>query len=323
MMAVLDLFQRGVELSLQLPGDAAAEDLADFVRGEAPQPDFARPFEDTVNGESPLEDEIATILDLIDGVEPAHIHGAPFAFGEFWPQQQSPVVQPLADHFACEPIGSALQSRYIVHGQKGIVIFAVADLSPVQSLLDEGVTVEVVGGLEREERCHAHHHRPQGFIPQVEIVMREAAPLLAQNAVVGVLGGELGQRTTEGRSLLHALEDEIYAVLSGLLHAARPRPHVILLADALPGPFHRGVGVAGERLDPSPILTGPFAQRRLIHHRNPFHVAEKVHHLLGARQSAQISVDDDAVEAVVYQEPAGWKTPLRKVPSVAGPPILP
>jgi hypothetical protein len=36
------------------------------------------------------------------------------------------------------------------------------------------------------------------------------------------------------------------------------------------------------------------------HHGNTDHLAEKVGHLFGARQAAQISVDGDAVEAVVY-----------------------
>jgi hypothetical protein len=52
----------------------------------------------------------------------------------------------------------------------------------------------------------------------------------------------------------------------------------------------------------SPILAGPFAQHRLVHHGNPNHVAEKVDHLFRPRQPAQLSVDDYAVEAVVYKD---------------------
>ncbi len=64
-MPVLDLLERGVEFPLQFLGDADAEDLADLVRGQPPQPDLAGPFEDAVNGEVALEDEIAAVLDLV------------------------------------------------------------------------------------------------------------------------------------------------------------------------------------------------------------------------------------------------------------------
>src|SRR5258708_37495303 len=66
MMPVLDLLQRGVELALQFLGDAYAEDLADLVRGQSPQPNLAGAFENAMDGEVALEDEIAAVLDLID-----------------------------------------------------------------------------------------------------------------------------------------------------------------------------------------------------------------------------------------------------------------
>src|ERR1035441_9476793 len=58
-MPVFDLFQRGVELALQLLGDADAEDLADPVRGQRPQPNLAGAFEDAVNGSAALRTDIA------------------------------------------------------------------------------------------------------------------------------------------------------------------------------------------------------------------------------------------------------------------------
>ena len=128
-MPVLDLLQRGVELPLQLLGDADAEDLADLVRGQPPQPDLAGAFEDAVDGEVALEDEIAAVLDLVDGVEPAQVHRAPLPLGELRPQQQRPVIQPLADDLAGEPVGSRLQGRDIGDGQEGVVVLAEADLA--------------------------------------------------------------------------------------------------------------------------------------------------------------------------------------------------
>jgi len=69
---------------------------------------------------------------------------------------------------------------HLVHGEEGIVVLVEADTRPVQFLLDEGMAVEPVGGVEREE---------PGLIPDVEVVMCEAAPLGRENAMVGVLGG--------------------------------------------------------------------------------------------------------------------------------------
>src|SRR5580704_15676803 len=81
-MPVLDPLQRGVELPLQFPGDADAEDLADLVPGQTPQPNLAGTFEDAMDGEVALEDEIAAVLDLVDGVEPVQVHRASLPVGE-------------------------------------------------------------------------------------------------------------------------------------------------------------------------------------------------------------------------------------------------
>src|SRR6267142_1347718 len=45
----------------------------------------------------------------------------------------------------------------------------------------------------------------------------------------------------------------------------------------------------------------------LAHHGHSDHIAEKVDHLFRARQPAQISVDDYAVEAVVYKDQQAGK----------------
>ena len=185
-------------------------------------------------------------------IDQASQSGASLPVGELRSQQQSPVVQALADHLTGETIGSRLQGRDIVDGQKRIVILAEADLVPVQFLFDEGVTVEIVGGLEREERRHAHHHRPQRFIPQVEIVVREATPLRTQDAVVGILGGELGHGTAEGRPLFHALQDEIHAVPGGPLHAVQTRGERNLLCGHLFRPTPWGSCGCGRTPPPTP-----------------------------------------------------------------------
>src|SRR5271169_1680878 len=46
-------------------------------------------------------------------------------------------------------------------------------------------------------------------------------------------------------------------------------------------------------------LSGALAQNFLAHHWNAEHLTEEVHHLLGPRQGAEVTVNDNAVEAVV------------------------
>ena len=47
------------------------------------------------------------------------------------------------------------------------------------------------------------------------------------------------------------------------------------------------------------VVGGALAQDLFADRRNTDHVAEEVHHLLGARQAAEVTVNDDAVKAVV------------------------
>ncbi len=59
--------------------------------------------------------------------------------------------------------------------------------------------------------------------------------------------------------------------------------------------------IAGVRFHPVPVFVGALAEHFLAHHRNAQHLTEEINHLFGPGQSAQIAVDDDAVEAVVYK----------------------
>jgi hypothetical protein len=131
-----------------------------------------------------LEDGIAAVPDLVDGVEAAEIDGAALTLGKLRAQNQRPVFQAGADDIRTEP--------GVIDGQEGVVVFAEPDVFAVQFLLDEGMPVEVIGGLERKEGGNAKHYRAQGFIAQVEVVMHVPAALLPENPVVWILGRELG-----------------------------------------------------------------------------------------------------------------------------------
>src|SRR6266566_3787157 len=301
MMAVLDLFDGGSDLAAEFPGPPHAEDFADTVRRQTPQADFAAALEDFMDGEVAFEDEVAAVFDLRQRVEARQVHLAAFPLGELWSEEGCPVVELLADDLWTESISRCLQRRCIFHGEEGIVVLAEADVGPLQLLLDERVAVEPIRGVEREEACHAQDDGPQNFIPNVEVVMGETAALVREDAVVRIPGGILRNGDAERPALFHALEDEVNAVSVRLLDTAQRGQHVILFANSLFGPFDRNAMVAGVRFDPGLIITGALAQNFLVHHRETEDLAEEVDHLFGPGQPVQIAVDDDAVEAVVYQ----------------------
>src|SRR5215475_12097344 len=162
-----------------------------------------------------------------------------FLGGELRPEDQRPVVEPFADDLRTELVGGGLQRRDVVNSKKGIVRLAEADLPPLQFLLDETVTIEVIAGLEREEGGYPHHDWTEDRIADVEVVMREAAALVRQDPVIWIFGRVFRHGDAKGRALLHALEDEIDAVGAALRHAALPGQDMIFLAHALFGPLAR------------------------------------------------------------------------------------
>ena len=254
-----------------------------------------------MDGEVAFEDEVTAVFDLCHRVEARQVHLAAFPLGELWSEEECPVVELLADDLWTESISRCLQRRCILHGEEGIVVLAEADVGPLQLLLDERVAVEPIRGVEREEACHAQDDGPQNFIPNVEVVMGETAALRAQNAMVWILGRELGNRATESGALFHALENEIDAITAGALYAAGPRPDIILFADTFLRPLDGDPVIASEGLDPLSVIAGALTEDGFVDDGDAHHVAEKVDHLFGAGQAAQVAVDDDAVEAVVYK----------------------
>jgi len=316
-VAMLNLLDDRVQLAFQLFGDALPEDLGDLVGRHAPQADFTAALEYLVDGEIALEDEVAAVFDLADGIEAAQVHRRPFAFGKLRPQYQCPVLESLADRVGGKAIRGGLQRLRIGDGQQGVVVLAEADLLAAEFLLDKVVAVEIVSGLKGKERGHAHHHRAQRFVADVEVVMRETATLARQNAVVGIGGRKAGNRGTEGLSLLHAFQNEIDTVLVGPFHAAKGGADVILFAHLRLGPFDGGM-VAGKRLHPCLILVGSTRQHFLADHRLANYVVKEIRHLRWTGQSAQITVDHNAVKTVVYKEKQAAKQPcecLHRSPS--------
>ena len=104
-------------------------------------------------GKLRFENEIAAILDLGDGIEARQVELLALLGGEFRSQDQGPIIEPFADDVRAQSVGGRLQRSGIVDRQEGVVVLAEADLRAGEFLLDEAVTVEIVSGLEGEERA--------------------------------------------------------------------------------------------------------------------------------------------------------------------------
>jgi len=120
--------------------------------------------------------------------------------------------------------------------------------------------------------------------------------------VVGVLGRILGHADPEGGPLFHALENEIDSVGALLAHSAQPGQDIILFTDTFFAPLDGDLVVTGKGFHPVVVVTGTLSEHLLAQDWNADHLAKEMNHLLGPRQAAQIAVDDDSVEAVVYKE---------------------
>src|SRR6266851_884240 len=131
--------------------------------------------------------------------------------------------------------------------------------------------------------------------------MGETAALVREDAVVRVPGGILRDTDAERPAQFHAFEDEVDAVSVGLLHAAQCGQHVFLFAHSLFGPLDGNSMVAGKGFYPVLVIVGALDENLFIHHRQAEDLTEEVDHLFGPGQPVQVAVDDDAVEAVVYQ----------------------
>jgi hypothetical protein len=175
MMAMVDPFECGMEFSFKLSGDALTEDLGDLLGSQFKETEFTGTFEEFMDGEGIAEDEIQTIFHLTEGIEPMEIHGFTFSFGELGTQEKGPIVEALLQQFWGKPVGSLLECRGVIHGDKGVILLSEGDASSVQFSFQERMAVDIVGSLEREKRGNSQDHRTQLRISKVEVIMGKAA----------------------------------------------------------------------------------------------------------------------------------------------------
>ena len=150
-MAMLNLIDDSAKLAAQLLSQPHAKEFRNPVGCQSPKADLAAAFKNLMDWEVAFEDEVSAILDLADGVEARQVHLFALGSCELWSQDQRPIVQLLLNDLWAEPIGGSLQGRHVVNRQKRIIVLAEGDLASIELLLDEGVAIEIVGGLEGQE----------------------------------------------------------------------------------------------------------------------------------------------------------------------------
>ena len=102
-----------------------------------------------MNWKVAFEYDVVAVFDLSDGVDARQLDLLALLGGEFWTEDEGPVVEAFANDIGAQLIGGRLEGGDIVNRHKGIVILAEADLGVSELMLDEVVAVEVVGGSEK------------------------------------------------------------------------------------------------------------------------------------------------------------------------------
>ena len=178
MVTMVDPFEGGMEFSLEMTGNALAEDLRNLFGGQFKEAEFTGTFEEFMDGEGIAKDEVQTILSLAESIEPVEIHGLTFSFGEFGTQEKGPIVEPLLQQFWRKTVGSLLEGFGVINGYKGIIPFSERDAGLVHFGFQKMVTVDIVGGLKREKRGDSDDHGAQLGVSKIEVVVGKPAARL-------------------------------------------------------------------------------------------------------------------------------------------------
>jgi hypothetical protein len=137
------------------------------------------------------------------------------------------------------------------------------------------------------------------FVQDVKVIMGVTAALLAQDAIIGILGGIARGTNAKGRALFHTAKDVIDPEAVLALPALEDRPDPIFLAQSFFGPGHRDSVIGREGFDPALVVIGALAQQLFGQQGMAPHLPEEVDHIALAGQKGQIAMDDHAIKAVI------------------------
>src|ERR1700691_436176 len=85
------------------------------------------------------------------------------------------------------------------------------------------------------------------------------------------------------------------------------RPDELLVAFVLLRTHNGNLVIAGVALHPSPVFRGAFGQSLRGDRIYPVHIAEEIHDVFGTTQQRQVSLNDNAVETLIYKEQEAFK----------------
>src|SRR3974377_283876 len=281
-MALLDAIEGRMELAGKSTGNAVPEELGDGVGRNRGESEFTGALEQAVDGEVTVEDQIAAPLHLGDEVVPVQAHAGRFSLRKLRSEQEGPVLDALPDTFGSEAAGGMLEEERIRNRNEGIVVHPVGDALADALPFHEVMAVEIPGSLEGEKGADPQHHGSQDVIEDVEVVVREAASTLFQDAVIAIIGGELGHYRSEGRGLFHALENKVDPEALAAFGRSEEGPYPVFLPDVLFRPFDGDAMVPGIGLDPVLVVNGSSGEHLLGDAGNAKDVSKKIDDMLWA-----------------------------------------
>lgn len=281
-MALLDAIERRMELAVEASRKARAEELGDGIGSNGCEGQFAGTFKQTINGEVTTEDQITAPLDLGDEVVPVQPHPGAFLFRKLRPEKERPVLDALPDTFGSKTVGGTLERPRVEDGDKGVIVHAVRDTLAEELPFDKVMAIEIPGCLEGKKGADPQHHGSQRVIKDIEVVVREAASRLFEDAVIRIIGFELGLYRAKGGGLFHALEHEIDPKALGAFGRSEEGPYPIFLPHVLFGPFNGNTMIPGIGFDPVLVVRSPFGEYLLGDAADAEDVSKKIDDMLRA-----------------------------------------
>jgi hypothetical protein len=143
---------------------------------------------------------------------------------------KAPVVQAFGYQLRIQSIGGTLQGEGMGDAAEGVVVFSKGYSFALQFPFDEGMAVEPVSHLKRNEGPHPQDHRAERLVPNVEVVVHVAAALRGKNDMIRFFGRILRIGAAKGETLLLTAKDEIHPKCISARHRPQRGQHVIFLA---------------------------------------------------------------------------------------------